>query len=77
MFQLSKEDYEVIPKCIAFFNTERLENIATNWAEDERNFKNILKVMDMWNNIVIVMDEKVVMLKKLKEKLCKKCKINY
>ena len=59
---ISKEDQEVIDRCMAYVNKERLENIATKLTEDERNAKNVNKLMiaDIWKDFGKAEDEKIV-----------------
>ena len=59
---ISKEDQEIIDKCMQYVNMERMENIATKLTEDERNQKNINKMMvaDVWKDFGKAEDDKIV-----------------
>ena len=47
---------------MAYVNMERLENIATKLTEDERNQKNVNKLMiaDVWKDFGKAEEEKIV-----------------
>lgn len=50
---VSAEEREIIDKCVAYISQERYSNIVTKLTEDERNEKNMNKLMmaDAWKDL--------------------------
>jgi len=69
---LSTEEQEIVDKCLSYISQERYSNIATKLTEDERNAKNISKMMiaDAWKDLQKAeADEFVKSANKLKGKI--------